>query len=170
VTEKVIVREEQPADFAAIAAVVEAAFGKADEAHMIEDIRASDGYVPELSFVAEEDGEMLGHTMLSYVGLEGTSRRLLELGPMAVHPAHQRQGIGSALARASLAAADELGEPLVLVIGHSTYYPRFGFRPASELGIAPPSEEIPKEAWMAVPLRAYDGGIRGRVVFPRSFR
>ncbi len=164
-----IVREERPEDFDAIAAVVEAAFGKPEEARMIDEIRRSGGYVPELSFVAELAGRVVGHTMLSYVRLEGSPRRLLELAPMAVHPAHQRQGIGSALAHAALAAADELGEPLVLVLGHPTYYPRFGFRRASELGLVPPSAEIPDEAFMAVPLRTYDHTIRGRVVFPPAF-
>ena len=149
--------------------MVEAAFGTPDEARMIDEIRRSDGYVPELSFVAEVEGGVVGHTMLSYVELEEGSRRLLELAPMAVHPDHQRQGIGSALGRAALAAADERGEPLVLVLGHPTYYPRFGFRPASELGLAPPSAEIPDEAFMAVPLEAYEESIRGRVVFPPAF-
>jgi putative acetyltransferase len=136
---------------------------------MVDEIRRSAGYVPELSFVAEANGTVVGHTMLSYVGLDGSPRRLLELAPMAVHPDHQRRGIGSALARAALAAADERGEPLVLVLGHPTYYPRFGFRPASELGLAPPSAEIPDEAFMTVPLKRYDESIRGRVVFPPAF-
>ena len=61
------------------------------------------------------------------------------------------------------------GLALVLVLGHPTYYPRFGFRPASELGLAPPSAEIPDEAFMAVPLKTYDESIRGRVVFPPAF-
>lgn len=164
------VRPETPADFAAIAAVVEAAFRQADEARIVDEIRVSDGYVPELSFVAEERGDVVGHTMLSYVGLEHSPRRLLELAPMAVLPEWQRQGVGSALARASLAAADERGEPLVLVLGHPSYYPRFGFRPASELGILPPDDDIPDEAFMALPLQAYDPSIRGRVVLPPALR
>jgi predicted N-acetyltransferase YhbS len=77
--------------------------------------------------------------------------------------------IGSALVRAALAAADDRSEPLVLVLGHAGYYPRFGFSPASRIGLHPPTAEIPDEVFMAVLLRAYDPAIRGRVVFPPAF-
>ncbi len=164
----VVVRPETTADFGEIAVVVEAAFGKPDEAAIVEAIRNSDGYVPELSFVAEEEGRVIGHTMLSRVGLEGSSRRLLQLAPMAVAPERQNQGVGLALGKTALKEADRRGEPLVLVLGHPWYYPRFGFRPASRLGLLPPGPEIPNEAFMAVPLSACDPAIRGRVVWPPS--
>ena len=136
---------------------------------MVEAIRASTGCVPELSLVAEDDGEVIGHVMLSYVELVGADRRVLELGPVSVLPARQRQGIGSKLIEQALLLADARGEPLVLVLGHPTYYPRFGFRPASELGITPPDGRIPDDAFMAVPLRAYDASLRGQVVFPPAY-
>ena len=132
-------------------------------------VRASDGFVPELSLVAEEHGEVVGHALFSHVGLDGQSRRLLELAPMSVRPDRQRAGIGSSLVRAGLAAADARGEPVVLVLGHPEYYPRFGFRPASQLGIAAPDARIPDAAFMALPLSSYDPAIRGRVVFPPAF-
>ena len=88
---------------------------------------------------------------------------------MSVRPDRQRAGIGSALVRAGLAAADARGEPLVLVLGHPEYYPRFGFRPASQLGIAAPDPRIPNAVFMALPLSSYDPAIRGRVVFPPAF-
>jgi putative acetyltransferase len=163
------IRPETPADREAIAIVTEAAFGKPLEARMVEAIRSSDGYLPELALVAEDDGAIVGHVMLSYVELAETGRRLLELGPISVHPDQQGIGIGSALVRATLERAEALGEPLVLVLGHPTYYPRFGFRRASELGISPPDPRIPDEAFMAVPLRAYDPSLRGRVVFPPAY-
>ena len=163
------VRVETRRDRDAIAAVAEAAFGKAREARMIDAIRASDGFVPELSLVAEEEGRIVGHVLLSYVELEGASRRLLELGPMSVLPERQRRGIGGELVRAALGAAEARGEPLVLVLGHPSYYPRFGFRRASELGLAPPDPRIPDAAFMAMPLAAYDPALRGRVVFPPAY-
>jgi putative acetyltransferase len=107
--------------------------------------------------------------MLSYVGLAGVERRALELGPMSVTPERQREGIGSALVREALRLAEERGEPLVLVLGHATYYPRFGFRLAAELGISPPDPSMSDEFFMAVPLRAYDATLRGRAVFPAAF-
>jgi putative acetyltransferase len=163
----VLIRAETAADREAIAAVTRAAFGKEQEVRMIEAVRASDGFVPELSLVAEDGGRVVGHVLLGYVEL--ADRRVLELGPIGVVPERQRQGIGSALVREALRLADERGEPLVLVLGHPTYYPRFGFRRASELGIEPPNPAIPDAAWMAIPLDAYDPALRGRVVFPSAY-
>ena len=127
-------------------------------------IRASDRYVGELSFVAVDGGEVVGHVMLSYVDLEG--RDVLQLSPLSVAPDRQGEGIGSALSRKALRLADKRGEPLVVVLGHPTYYPRFGFRPASSLGIEPPDPSMPDEAFMVVPLGAYEPTLRGRVTFP----
>jgi putative acetyltransferase len=87
-----------------------------------------------------------------------------------VAPDRQGRGIGAALTRKALRLADERGEPLVLVLGHPTYYPRFGFRPASTLGLEAPNPEWPDDAFMAVPLTAYDPRLRGRVTFAPPFR
>jgi putative acetyltransferase len=163
-----VIRTEQAADRAAVAAVTTAAFGRADEARMIEAIRASDGFVPALSLVAEHAGEVVGHAIVSYVGLEGSERRLLELGPIAVRPDVQGRGVGGELIRRALDLAEARGEPVVLVLGSPAYYARFGFRPDAELGIDPPAG-IPEHAFMAAPLAAYDGTLRGRVVFPAQF-
>ena len=162
------IRPEIPDDHAVIATITEVAFGRPVEARMIEAIRDSEGYVPELSLVAEEDGEVVGHVITSYVSLED-GRQLLELGPIAVRPDLQGNGIGGALVRASLAAADRRREPLVLLLGHPTYYPRFGFQSASAMGLLPPNPNLPDEAWMAIPLRAYSADVRGQVVFPPWF-
>ena len=163
------IRPETEADHAAIAEVTAAAFGKQDEARLVEAIRASAEFVPELSLVAEEDGRIVGHVMLGYAGLEGSDTRLLQLSPLSVAPDRQRSGFGSALVRESLRLADERGEPLVLVLGHPPYYPRFGFRRASSLGLEAPNAEWPDDAFMAVPLAAYDPQLRGRVAFPPAF-
>jgi putative acetyltransferase len=162
------VRAERAEEAATVSRVVEAAFGRPGPAHMVDAIRASAAYVPELAFVAEDDDEVVGHVMLSYVELAGSGRQLLELAPLAVAPERQREGIGSALTRAALGAADARREPLVLVLGHPGYYVRFGFRRSDEFGLEPPQPAW-HAAFMAVPLAAYDASIRGRVVFPPSF-
>jgi putative acetyltransferase len=163
------IRRETEADYAAVAEVTAAAFGQQHEARLVEAIRASEEYVPELTLVAEEAGRIVGHVMYSYSTLDGSHTRLLQLSPLSVAPDRQGTGIGAALTRESLRLADERGEPLVLVLGHPTYYPRFGFRPASTFGLAPPNPEWPDEAFMAVPLSAYDPTLRGRVTFAPPF-
>ncbi len=163
------IRREAEVDHAAIAEVTAAAFGKQDEARLVEAIRASDEFVPELSLVAEEDGRIVGHIMFSYSALDGSDTRLLQLSPLSVAPDRQREGIGSALTRKALRLADARGEPLVLVLGHPAYYPRFGFRPASTLGLQAPNPEWPDEAFMAVPLSGYDPSLRGVVTFAPPF-
>lgn len=164
-----MIRRERREDEAEISRVIDAAFGDRDTSAFAEQIRASPGYVPELAFVTEEDGEIVAHTMLSRVQLEGPDVDVLILTPMSVRPDRQRQGVGRALVEAALAAADERGEPLVLVEGVPSYYPQFGFRSATELGLERPDPRIPDAAWMVRPLRAYDASLRGRVVYPSFF-
>jgi putative acetyltransferase len=161
------IRPEREQDFEAIAAVTRAAFGGDREVRMIEEIRATGEFVPELSLVAEAEGEIVGHALLSYVGLADT--HVLELAPICVVPRLQGQKIGSLLVREGLRRAELRDEPLVLVLGHPDYYPRFGFVRASTLGIEPPGDGIPDEAWMAIPLPAYDPALRGRVDWPAGF-
>src|SRR3970282_1961439 len=108
------------------------------EPALCELIRASDGFVPDLSLVAEDrDGGIVGHILLSHVGIAGSPDPVLALAPMAVVPERQRQGIGSALTRAALDAAEARDEPLVIVLGHPWFYPRFGFAAASLFGDFP---------------------------------
>ena len=164
-----IVRRERSADAAELAQVIDAAFGDTDTSAFTQALRESAGYVPELTFVGEEDGELVGFTMLSYVELHGRDRPVLILTPMAVRPDRQRRGVGVAIVQAAVAAAEERGEPLVLVEGVPAYYPRFGFRSASALGLEKPDERIPEDAWLALPLSAHDPSVRGRVVYPDFF-
>lgn len=161
------IRPERPEDFDAIHEIVQAAFGQPDEALLVRRLRSSDAYVPELALVAEIDGELVGHVMLTYAYLDG--RRVLSLAPLAVQVGRQRDGIGTALTREALAKADERGEPMCIVLGHPSYYPRFGFEPARAYGIEPPDPAFPDEAFMVVRLRAYDPALRGRVTYPAPF-
>ena len=160
------IRDEQPDDFHAVHAVTAAAFGQEDEAELVARIRASEHYVPTLSFVAEDDGVIHGHVMLSYVSLAGA--QVLELAPLSVAPARQGEGVGSALVHTALAAADQHGEPLVLVLGNPAYYSRFGFVLASEHGIQPPDDAL-APAFQVALLHAYHESVRGRVTWPPAF-
>jgi putative acetyltransferase len=164
----VIVRAETPDDYAAIRSVVDEAFGDKITGDLVEMIRASDRYVPDLSLIAVSGGQTVGHVMSSYVDLVPGSGhvRLLQVGPLAVAPSHQRRGVGSALMQETVRLADELGEPLLLIEGNPKYYERFGFRRADEVGIEPPPEARGPQFFMFRPLRAYDPTLSGRAVYP----
>ncbi len=162
-----LIRPEQPRDFDAIDDVVRGAFEGETEVRLVHQIRANDGYVPKLSLVMDDDGEIVGHIMLSYVFLD--AHKVLQLAPLAVKPGRQNEGIGDALSRDAIARADEAGEPLVLVLGHTNYYPRFGFESARACGIEPPDDATPDGAWMAKRLANYDASLTGRVDFGPAF-
>jgi len=171
-TGTVVLRPERPNDFPAIAAVIGDAFGAHGEevTRLVERIRASEHYRPDLALVAEDETGVIGHVMLSWVGLEGAARdRILNLTPMSVRGDRQRQGVGSQLVRAVLALADDLGEPLVMVEGVPSYYPRFGFERARSCGFEPPRSDIPDDAFMIKRLLAFDPELGGRVIYPPTF-
>lgn len=163
------VQPEAPQDREAVDALVRQAFGQPDEARIVEALRGTDSCV--LSMVAEGDGEILGHVLFSRATLEDgpTLRAVLLLAPLAVRPDRQHRGIGSALVNAGLAAARQVGEALVLVVGSYDYYPRFGFKQGSERGIQNPFPGVPEEDFMALDLSgeacAWSGRLRYHPVF-----
>lgn len=152
------IRSEQPGDVAGVRAVNEAAFDTRAEADLVDALRARAR--PIVSLVAEQHAGIVGHILFSPVTLLGHEELgLMGLAPMAVLPAHQRQGIGSALVRAGLEACREQGVPGVVVLGHRDFYPRFGFVPAWRFGIR--SEyDVADDVFMIVELEA--GVLRGR--------
>ena len=121
------IRPERGDDAAAIRAVLIAAFPTPAEADLVRKLHEE--HDSEISLVAENEGGIVGHVMLSRMTVEDGSRsyRALGLGPVAVLPERQRQGIGGALVREALRRADALGEELVFVLGEPDYYRRFGF-------------------------------------------
>jgi putative acetyltransferase len=162
----VIVRAEAPADRAAIVAIVDEAFGDAITSKVVEGIWATDRFVPDLSLVAVSEERPVGHVMSSYVDLVPGTRRVLQVGPLAVVPSHQRQGVGTALMHQTVRIADERGEPLLLIEGDPKYYGRFGFTRADAVGIEAPPEARAPQYFMIRPLRAYDPTVQGRAVYP----
>jgi putative acetyltransferase len=169
---KVVIRRERAEDFGAIAAVVAAAFDSQAEALLVDAIRASPEYIPELSLVAEDGGEVVGHVMVSFTELRDgeLSHRIHMLSPLGVSPARQHQGVGSALVRAVLAAAEEMGAPFVVLEGDPRYYGRLGFTPAADAGVIIDLPAwAPPEAAQIYRLRDYDPAVRGRVVYPPAF-
>jgi len=110
--------------------------------------------------------EPLGHVMSSYVDVVPGERPVLQVGPLAVAPAHQREGIGTALMEETIRLADARGEPLLLIEGDPAYYGRFGFTRADEQGIDAPPQARAAKYFMLRPLGAYEQTLRGRAVYP----
>ena len=163
------IRTETPGDYLAIADILLQAFGQDAEALLVERIRQSDRYIPELALVAEKEGVVVGHILFSYIDLVGTETLpVLGLAPLAIHPDYQRQGIGSALTQAGLAKAEEQGEAIAIVLGHPPFYSRFGFEPSVNYGIASPFP-VPPEFFMVKFLQSERKGYPGKVIYPAAF-
>ena len=160
-------RDEAPADYAAIRAVNLAAFGGAEEADLIEALRPEGAVL--LSQVAVQDGQVVGHILFSrmFVDTDDGPIDAVALAPVAVLPAAQRTGIGSALIRSGLDALRRRGERIVIVVGHPAYYPRFGFSAALARPLDSP---FPGDAFMALELvPGALANVRGRVRYNKAF-
>lgn len=167
-----MIRAERPEDSAEIGEVVSAAFSAhgPQVAVFVERIRASENYVADLALVSVDETGLIGHVMLSFVGIEGGSRdRLLVLTPMSVRPDRQLQGVGSALIEEALARAEAKGEPAVLLEGIPAYYPRFGFELAGPVGFEHPNPEMLPEAFMVKRLSTWEPSLAGRIVYPSYY-
>lgn len=146
----VTVRIERFEDMTAIPALNMKAFGRAAEGEIIDKLRRS---CPEiLSLVADDNGQVAGHILFSPVVIEGEKGRLIGmgLGPMAVLPELQRQGIGAQLIETGLSMLRQRGCSFVVVVGHPDYYPRFGFERASKYPLSCQWDNLPEEAFMVL--------------------
>ena len=156
------IRPTGAADRAAARGVVKAAFGPEDDAvGIVETVWQCDAHLPDLDLVPVVDGRIVGHVLHSVATVE--NRTVAALAPLAVAPPHQRRGIGSALVQEALRRADAAGHPMVVLLGHPDYYPRFGFEPAIALGLTYGDRPPPFLAFQARRLRAYEPTIRGRL-------
>ncbi|WP_030666311.1 GNAT family N-acetyltransferase [Streptomyces rimosus] len=171
-------RPETPEDLPAVRRVSLAAFETSGEADLVDALRRDPAaWLPDLSYVAEpaagptdsgpepEPTPVAAYALLTRCHIAGEPA--VALAPCAVLPEYQKQGAGSAVIRAVLDAARAAGERTAIVLGHPSYYPRFGFEPASRFGILPP-QEWPDEAFLALSL---DGGTppRGTVRYAEAF-
>lgn len=160
----VIIRPEEPGDRAASLEVERAGFGSDEEPAIVEAVRDDEG---SFALVAEDAGEVVGHIQFSraWVGDEG----VLALGPMAVRPDRQGQGIGAGLIRAGLVEAAKREETAVIVVGEAGYYGRFGFRTASAFGIPVPFPGVPDEDFMVAELGGEGSVPSGAVRYHPAF-
>ena len=138
---------------------------------LLDALRSSWAWDDELSFVAELDGELVGHVLYTRALLDAAPRlvEVLVLSPIGVRPDLQNRGVGGRLIRESLAVIEARDEPLVFLEGHPGYYPRFGFRRASDLGFTAPSVRIPRDAFMVYQLPGYKPWMTGALIYPDVF-
>ncbi len=132
---KIVIRNEYPDDFGRVDQINRLVFDGDGEMRLVQNLRTNGDLL--LSMVAELGGVVVGHIAYSRGYIEEKLDRIpsVGLGPMAVHPAHQRKGLGSQLVMDSLASLKEMGEAHCFVLGHTWFYPKFGFLPASAFGV-----------------------------------
>jgi putative acetyltransferase len=163
------IRSEQPSDYQGISETILQAFEQDNEARLVQEIRKSDRYVPNLSLVAEVSGVIVGHILFSYIDLvNDLTDRVLSLAPLAVKSQFQNQGVGSALVREGLARADAMGESMAIVLGHPQFYHRFGFKLSISYEIESPFP-VPEDFFMVKTLSSYQNYQPGIVVYPIAF-
>lgn len=164
----VTLREETPADVPGIDAVNRLAFGGEAEARIVARLREEEMVI--LSLVAvTDDGQVVGHLMFSRLPVETENGPLpaAAMAPLAVRPALQGQGIGTALVRQGLDMCRERGCAAVIVLGEPPYYTRFGFSAKLTAGLTAP---FAGEAFMGFELTPGAlQGVKGTVTYPRLF-
>lgn len=152
-----IIRKEIPQDLPAITHINQEAFARDAEAKLVVKLRQN-GKIT-LSLVAVLEEQLVGHilfTPMTITAAAGDITPVVGLGPVAVLPEYQRQGIGSHLCQTGIKMCREAGHQAVLVLGHPAYYPRFGFQQADHFGITC-TYDVPAEAFMALELQ--DGAL-----------
>jgi putative acetyltransferase len=169
---RVKIRHEGWADYSAITRVHDAAFEEPNEGRLVWALRETRRFDPDLSFVAEvEAGAVVGHILFYPVIIkaDGLRQKTLELGPLAVLPEYQGNGVGSELVKEGLRTAQRHGHGSIVVLGSPAFYARFGFKPAGVWRIRPPFK-VPGGAFMAIELRADElAHAEGTVQYPREF-
>lgn len=171
-----VIREETPADYPEVEAIIKQAFS--DEIHsggteheLVRRLRKTNAFIPGLSLVAVLEDRLVGHILLTRVHIRNEQQQCetLALAPVSVHPEFQGKGIGGKLIITSHQKAKKLGFSSILLIGHDAYYPRFGYRPAHSFGITFPFDAPPENCMAAELIPGALDKIGGHVVYPDVF-
>ncbi len=167
---KMNIRKEEVKDYKEVENLVKAAFETAEhsdgnECELVAKLRRSDGFIDELSLVAEENGAILGHIIFTKAKIGDVCA--LALAPLAVLPKAQKKGVGTALIKKGHEIAKSLGYDIIVVLGSEKYYPRVGYSPASIFGISAPFD-VPDENFMAISLCKNTTQINGVIKYVKE--
>ena len=172
----VLIRPEQPADYPTVFQIVEEAFlemkySSHTEQFIVEKLRKTDAYIPALSLVAELEGKIVGHIILSKIHIDNGTKLFdaLTLGPVSVLPELHRQGIGSQLIKMVHKVAKALGHKIIVLLGHKDYYPRFGYEKTSKYGIKLPFDAAEENCMVIGLTPTALTGVNGTVVYSKPF-
>lgn len=165
------IRKETSQDHKQVFELVKETFSKAehtdgDEHFLVERLRKGKSFIPELSLVAEFDGEIVGHVMFTEIKVG--NKIAICLAPVSVKIGFQKQGIGGELIAEGHRIARALGYEFSIVLGHPSYYPRFGYVNAKTFEISCPFE-IPQDVFMAINLQGNDSKLYAQVEYPTEF-
>lgn len=167
----ILIRPETPRDYEPIYELVQKSFAQAkhcdgNEQDLVVKLRNSPAFIPELSLVAEEDGQIIGYIMFSKLKIGGTVQ--LAVAPLAVLPRCRNRGIGGRLIKTGHQIARNLGYEFAVLLGYPEYYRRFGYLPASTFGIKCPFD-VPDECFMALNLQNRKTILNETVEYPEAF-
>jgi predicted N-acetyltransferase YhbS len=168
---KITIEAETEGDYEQITRLHTIAFNRDGEARLVEKLRKTSSYIPELSLVARYRNAIIGHILFYPIKINACTKKCnsLALAPISVIPCFQNRKVGSRLIREGLEKAKKLGFKSVIVVGHSEYYPRFGFGKASKYGISAPFD-VPDNALFAIELEK-DGlkNCSGTIEYPSEY-
>lgn len=174
---KVKIRKEEKRDYQKVFELIQNAFENVEfsdhrEQYLVERLRNSDTFIPELSLVAEIDNQIVGYILLSKISVLGNNKNVhtsLSMAPVAVLQRFQGKGIGKNLIEFAHDKAKELGFGSVILLGHENYYPRFGYKLCKDFGIKLPFD-VPDINCMAIELsESALQHISGIVQYPKEF-
>ena len=170
------IRKEESKDIKTVFNLIEKAFESEQmtdhkEQYLVQKLRKSNAFVPELSLVAELENEIVGHILLTKLKIRNKQDEFdsLALAPVSVLPKYQGKGIGGKLIIEAHKKAKELGHKSIVLLGHEKYYPKFGYKQADFFGIKLPFD-VPKENCMVIELIENGlNGVNGMVEYPKEF-
>jgi len=173
---KFTIRQEISEDNQQVSKVVKSAFEQGErgyhgEGELVEKLRTAPEYIPALSLVAEVNDQIVGHIILSRVYIHTSEGKVstLILAPVSVLPEYQNQGVGALLIKGVHQVAIQLGERHIFLLGHTAYYPRFGYQPSRNFGIAFPDNRADDPCMCIELVQDSLGGMKGVLEYSQPF-